>query len=142
MRRDRALLRETFSHTATPAPPTSRREKNFAPNAFVDAFTGLTRRKTRESVRQLIRNGGGFADRAAARAADFGSASTCEERAARSRARADGGDTALGSDADFLPEQVVDRLLGLAARRLHHLADEFNRDWPQFAVGGQGTGRP
>lgn len=40
------------------------------------------------------------------------------------RARA-GGDTALRSDADFLLEQIVDRLrIGLAARRRLNLTDE------------------
>jgi hypothetical protein len=41
------------------------------------------------------------------------------------RVHAGGSDTPLRSDADLLLEQVVDRLrIGLAARCLHHLADE------------------
>jgi hypothetical protein len=72
----------------------------------------------------VIRGDGTFADRVRRQcAADFGSVSTCEERAERSRAC--GSDAALRSDADLLLEQIVDRLrIGLAARRRLHLTDE------------------
>src|SRR3984885_4191161 len=108
-----------------PAPPTSQCKKNFARNAFSGVLKRRMRRKTRESV-QVIRCDDTFADHARRHcAADFGSVSTCEERAKRSRARDGGSDTPRRSDADLLLEQIVDRLrVGLAARRLHHLADE------------------
>jgi hypothetical protein len=74
----------------------------------------------------VIRAGGTFADRARRHCApDSGSISTREARATCSRACGGGGDTQFRSDADLLLEQIVDRLrIGLAARRLHHLADE------------------
>src|SRR5580704_1230514 len=106
-----------------PAPPTSQCKKNFARNAFSGVLKRRMRRKTRESV-QVIRCDDTFADHARRHcAADFGSVSSCEARATCSRAGA--GGTPRRSDADLLLEQIVDRLrVGLAARRLHHLADE------------------
>src|ERR1700735_4345006 len=120
-----------------PAPPTSQCKKIFARNVFSGVLKRRMRRKTRESV-QVIRYDDTFADRARrCRAADFGSDSSCEERAKRSRACAGGSDTPLRSDADLLLEQVVDGLrVGLAARRLHPLADDpADRFRVRFGVG-------
>jgi hypothetical protein len=64
----------------------------------------------------VIRADDTFADRARRHCmADFGSVSTCEERAKCSRACAGGSDTPLRSDADLLLQEIVDRLrIGLA----------------------------
>ena len=87
---------EFFARNAAGAVDFATRKK-FAPNAFIDVFKGLSRRKTRESVPSDSRRRHVCRPHVAAARGGFGSVSTRDEHAECSCVREDGGDTPLRS---------------------------------------------
>jgi hypothetical protein len=137
IRRDSDISREIYSHATTPAQPNFAAQKNFAPNAFMDALKGLMRRKTSESVPSDSRRQHIYRPPTATLHGRFRFRFDLRRAHREFARRTCGDDTPLRSDADLLLEQIVDRLrIGLAARRLHHLADEpADRFRVRFGVG-------
>ena len=104
-------------------------EKNYAPEGFTDVLAAPAERKTCESVPSDSRTQvfgvclsalGGSAAREIFNS-DFGLAVRCQSATTTATPRRG----TSRSETELLLEQVIDGLrVGLAARRLHHLADE------------------